>query len=204
MFRDSSSCKEKTSGDTQLGMHYAQKYSHPDVNLDQLYHNAWWRTAEMFGKGNLFIRIQVFKPGCICKLFEERRHFRGGLRRPWEWCWGPRTAGRWGGSFGFGLLYWRNDLRRLHGKMHTQMRAAVLWVSLWYEDITCSYLFILLHYGGFLGYGNRPWLDFHQGLWFRVCCWSLFLLQLEKQITTLLPSIFTYYCKSLHQTSRMT
>lgn len=62
------------------------------------------------------------------------------------------------------------------------------------RDSTCFHLFIFLHSQWSLGFGKRPRLDFHQGLWFGVCCWSIFLLQVEKQITTLLPSILTYYC----------
>lgn len=60
----------------------------------------------------------------------------------------------------------------------------------------CSYLFILLHDDGFFGYDNRPWLDFHQGLWFRDSCWRFFLLHVKKK-TTLLQDMHTYHCTFL-------
>lgn len=114
VFRQPSSCMEKSSGDRVLG-----------TDCTQTYHCAWYnclvsgRHLYMFGIGYLFIRIHVFKPARICKLFEERRHLRGGF--PWWWrFWNLWTARRRRRSRrrsrSFGLLYWRNDLRKLQGQ----------------------------------------------------------------------------------------
>lgn len=54
----------------------------------------------------LFIRVQVSKPGCIYKLFEECRQIGRGFSG-WECCWDPYTMRCWRRKFR--LSYWRNN-----------------------------------------------------------------------------------------------
>lgn len=133
----------------------------------------------------IFIRKQVFKPVCICKLFEERRH-RG--FPPWGGLWMRRRW--WSRSFGFR----RNDLWRLQEQVqiYTLRVLRVLLFCCEIKDNNSSYLFILLHFDRFLGC-NRLWFDFHRGLWFTDFRCSLFLLQLEKQITTFLQIYLLHF-----------
>lgn len=179
------------------------------------------RQIQTFDMGNLIIQTQLFKPGCLCKLPEKRRHFRGGLWL-WEGSWGLQTVGRWSGSLqtvrrwsgslvpaclwvgdqGLSLLWWTNDHWRLKEKTRKQLICATVPPDR--QDNSGSYHLIFLLYVRFGGCSNRPWLDFHQGLCFRVCCWSPFLLRSEKEIPTLPLSIWTYYSKFQQQRSWMT
>lgn len=113
----------------------------------------------MFAQETIFIGVQVYKPSCTCKLFEERRHFRGGFW-PWEQCWGPWMVGRWrSGSFGFGLLYWSYDLWRLQGQVQRKMRAAVLW------DYETVYSFTSLFFSTNSGQKAKAWLSSGSLVW---------------------------------------
>lgn len=113
----------------------------------------------MFAQETIFIGVQVYKPSCICNLFEERRHFRGGFW-PWEQCWGPWTVGRWrSGSFGFGLLYWSYDLWRLQGQVQRKMSK---WELLFYETV---YSFTFSSFSTNSGQQAKAWLSSGSLVW---------------------------------------